>query len=586
MSEDDDDDVHVVNFDRKLFDNKNKPDLDAPPFIKEYGPILDAIIADISRDELLNNIDPLARIEAFAFNNRFTAESVVVKFILKYSAFNKLAKTYLLDEEWTKWRSLVRAKAQTLLPDKRVIEPQAGVIAELNEKYAIIGGKIAKLSKITARLEFVSKEDFSMKYENRFTRDVNEKIITIDKLWRTSAQRNEYENWTFDTANKHDENTYNIWKGFYTKPIKGEGCNMYLDYMYEVLANRNDAFHKYQLGWLADLFQRPWEKPGVIIVYQTEEEGTGKSFHGERIGELIDGPIRERGESCSFLTISNSSDITEGFNNHLATALLILCEEAFFAGSPKEASRIKQLATGQTEFIKTKYASAKGIASNLRLMFVGNASHIVHASRSARRLAVSNCSASHLNDHPYFGSLQTTWNKGMRAALMYYFMDYNLDGFDVRLTPKTRALLDQKKESFKPEEAFWCNCLELGQLPYDHTSNGNFYGGSAPEFHVIKRKLYFKFCRSLNRRGNIRDRGRESSFGIKFKQFFPEGNSIVRDDFSGRIKSMLCEHDYNNIPHHIIPSLTVARQKFDLYMGQEGDWDDREEWIEEPFDSD
>src|SRR5262249_2942997 len=56
-------------------------------------------------------------------------------------------------------------------------------------------------------------------------------------------------------------------------------------------------------------------------------------------------------------------------------------------------------------------------------------------------------------------------NNGGREALLHHLLTYDLSTVNLRETPKTAALVEQKVASFTPEEDWWHDVLQRGELP-------------------------------------------------------------------------------------------------------------------------
>ena len=56
-------------------------------------------------------------------------------------------------------------------------------------------------------------------------------------------------------------------------------------------------------------------------------------------------------------------------------------------------------------------------------------------------------------------------NNGGREALLHYLLNFDLSQVNLRVIPKTAALLDQQIKSMTPEQAWWLQMLMKGLLP-------------------------------------------------------------------------------------------------------------------------
>jgi hypothetical protein len=71
-----------------------------------------------------------------------------------------------------------------------------------------------------------------------------------------------------------------------------------------------------------------------------------------------------------------------------------------------------------------------------------------------------------MQDHGYFRAIVDQLNSGGREALLHHLLNFDLSTVNLRVVPKTMALLEQKLESLRPEEKWWLDTLMRGELPW------------------------------------------------------------------------------------------------------------------------
>jgi len=52
---------------------------------------------------------------------------------------------------------------------------------------------------------------------------------------------------------------YNMWKGFAVEPSRETSCDLFLDHLYTIVCNRDDAAYTYLLDWMAFNVETPWK---------------------------------------------------------------------------------------------------------------------------------------------------------------------------------------------------------------------------------------------------------------------------------------------------------------------------------------
>jgi len=311
--------------------------------------------------------------------------------------------------------------------------------------------------------------------------------------------------------------TYNLWKGFATKPIKGN-CVLFLDHVKNVMCNRDQLLYEHVMAFFAQVIQDPGNIMGTALVFRSTEEGTGKSWMVKRIGELLDGPPRADRFAALYFSSSNPKRIYGNFNDPLATALLVHSEEAVPASHHGYENDQNELITGSFLRINAKYLNLRSIVNYVRLVITGNSDWIVPTSIYARRYTVSDVNEEYRNDNAYFGALDYEWNHGGKEALMYELAHYPWPNYNLRLRHNTGALMTQKIASLSEKGEYvldwWFHFCAKGEAPYSkresdgsiRVSNNDLY----VNYSIYARKM--KHAKVLS----------EDSFGTKLRDLVPK----------------------------------------------------------------
>jgi energy-coupling factor transporter ATP-binding protein EcfA2 len=157
------------------------------------------------------------------------------------------------------------------------------------------------------------------------------------------------------------------------------------------------------MTWLAQLFQRPDSKPGSTVVI-TGEKGTGKSTLFDYVNQLL---------GRHGITVSQRKQIVGQFNGHLATTLLMVCEEAFWAADPQAEGVLKDMITNKSVLIEKKGYDPIQSMNYTRLALISNSEWVVPASlKDERRFFVLRCSNARQGDLDFFGASASRWRRG------------------------------------------------------------------------------------------------------------------------------------------------------------------------------
>src|SRR5690606_14871876 len=138
----------------------------------------------------------------------------------------------------------------------------------------------------------------------------------------------------FDPRNiGHNNNTYNLWKGFTKQPIQGD-ASKYWTHVKEVICNNDEASYKYLRQWLGCVLQYPDVVHTAIVLCGSQ--GTGKNSSVEPIGLLL---------GSHYAPLSSITELISNFNYHLKNAVLIHANEALWGGHKKDIGTVKAMIT-------------------------------------------------------------------------------------------------------------------------------------------------------------------------------------------------------------------------------------------------
>lgn len=242
---------------------------------------------------------------------------------------------------------------------------------------------------------------------------------------------------SLDTVIEQDNGAYvNQWRGFKVAPAAEateDEVRPFLDYVTEVVANRDEAAANWVLDWCADILQDPAKKPGTSLVL-VGLPGAGKTFLGECILGAIIGPTHY-GQTNSI------TSLTERFNQLVDNKLLLQCDEALHSYQRDTAARLKALVTDQTMRIEPKFVNPYVKPNHMRFVFTSNeetAALFIDATPAERRFTVLNVSGVRSSDGDYWQKLRS-WTAENLAKIARYLMDRKYDKTSVRRPYATEA---------------------------------------------------------------------------------------------------------------------------------------------------
>lgn len=329
-----------------------------------------------------------------------------------------------------------------------------------------------------------------------------DKRIQVSKLWVESQDRRQYDGIVFDPSMTSPPSHYNLWRGFAVKPDPAKGnCQRFLEHIAENVCRGDETLFSWVIGWFAALFQWPTEKLGTALVLRGGQ-GTGKTIVGRMIGSLLGG---------HYALVADSRYIVGRFNSHLANCLLLQLDEATWGGDHAAAGKLKDLITGDWQYIEYKGKEPMRVKNYVRLLVTGNNNWLVPAGVDERRFAVLDVGEARQQNHEYFQAIEDEMNAGGREALLHYLLHLDLSDIPLRSIPQTGALLEQKVSTLAPEHQWWLDIIGRGQLPGDEAGTGE------TECH----KLFHNYLGLMKDLG-VNRRQSETGFGYALRRVAPD----------------------------------------------------------------
>ncbi len=461
-------------------------------------------------------------------------------------------------------RQIERAREEAIDP----------MLRELNEKHAVIGDISGKCRIVSETfdptlsrysLSYQTFEDFCHRYGNRMKEcsSGDGKVISIPmgKWWTLHPNRRQYDRVVF-APGREIPGSYNLWKGFSCDARPGK-CEKYLLHVRDVICSGDEAVYRYLIGWMAHAVQHP-DQQGHVAIVMRGKRGTGKSVFATCFGQLF---------GRHFMPVTNSEHLVGKFNDHLRDCVVLFGDEAFYAGDKKHEGLLKTMITEETIVAESKGVNA-GLARNyIHLLLASNDDWVIPAGTDERRYLMLDVLPTRLQDLPYFREIKREYENGGKEALLHFLMNYDLTDFDPRSVPKTDALQEQKQHSFTPEQEWWFNKLERGEV---------FEGEGWPQY-VVCTHLAHNFT-SYIKLWSSSSRSNSSKLGRFMSQVIPDGMSARGQlggkhdvvDVDGTVKSVDRPRIYS------LPNLERCREHFvDKFIGGSFRWPDRGKMVKD-----
>ena len=471
-------------------------------------------------------------------------------------------------------RTTISQRSEDPQIDTHESEPLPDWVIEMNEKHGVVveAGKTTVLNikdwdpiqerHVLTRTTF---QDFKNKYCNRLVTtglksSGEPRVEAKGHAWLKHPHRQDFEGVVFAPKNDVPAGYFNMWRGFAVDPVAGDWSLMQ-EHLLQNIARNNQKHYDYLLRWMAFGVQYPDQVPEVAIVVRGGR-GTGKGLFAREYGGLF-------GEA--FFHVSNSQHVTGTFNAHLQNCVVVFFDEAIWAGNKPGESVLKQLITEPLIAIEAKYRNPVMVKNHLHVLLCGNASWLVPSGVDERRFFVLDVSDSKQQDHGYFKKINQQMRHGGRSAMLHDLLNFDLGSWHPREAPKTRALLEQKRHSFNPREAWWYECLWEGRMAGAEEASG------WPKDHlrVAKEHAYQSYLSHAKSASTSNHRGTQTQIGMFLSKVMgssyprPCTVEITRTKEAG-------PNNYMSVPAIVsgyeLPPLSECRRRWERMMDQEEDW--------------
>ncbi len=368
-------------------------------------------------------------------------------------------------------------------------------------------------------------------------------------VWIESHKRKEYRCAVFNPdLNAVAPDELNLFTGFAYEPKQGDWSLMKAHIRDNICQGDKELF-RWVMGYMAQMFQRPWEKVGVAVALRGPK-GIGKSTLTKWLLKIV-------GKRHGFKA-SQSQQCTGKFNAHLGINILLVASEAFFAGDPQVKGPLKDLISEDTQAIEAKGVDVRFDISCTHLWLDTNEDHAVPAEDGERRFFVLDVGKGQMMNTGYFAAINKQMENGGAEAMLYDLLHYDYSSLDLRNPPMTDALRDQITTGLKPQFQWLRDFLSDGELPFDDARDRGVIE-IGPEGGMIARDdVFASFAAYLKAARVYRAPSRES-LGKLLTGHFPD-LTTHKEQVGGR-----------EIRYYVFPPLATMRSQFlDKHPGVHG----------------
>jgi Family of unknown function (DUF5906) len=277
------------------------------------------------------------------------------------------------------------------------------------------------------------------------------KPVPIASLWLGSAIKRIHRGMVLHPEGREsDGDLYegqglNLWKGFLAPTYKESVDDFAREGVAFLLAHQLKVFHvgdkityDWEIDYQAHTIQMPWEKPQGNVVRWDKEGGSGKSVWAKFWSRKVIGKKHA-------ITVQGEKQLTNGFNAHMADALVVIGNEITWGGK-QSARDILWGETGEDVRLKTlKGVDSFEVPNFSRYWLHANSERAVAVSRGDRRWLICGCVAPFKDEkspesRAYFNKL-AKYCKSRAVAKAYFelLMVRDIENFDPHQTPMSKA---------------------------------------------------------------------------------------------------------------------------------------------------
>lgn len=436
---------------------------------------------------------------------------------------------------------------------------------ELNKRHAVLFNQAGNVIILTEeeedgkrQIRYSTRHDFSLLYPHQVQVGITPAgkpiVKSLAEAWVTHPKRRFYRGIELAPNGRSNEGYYNLWQGFSVEPKPGD-WSLFRQHI-GLLADGNEDYVRYILAWMSETVKHPERPIGIALAFKGGQ-GVGKSTFARWFGELF---------GAHFLHLDSEHRLLGQFNAHLHNTILVLADEAVWAGGKQGLGALKRMITEQTLAIERKGIDVINVKNMLHMIVASNEDWFVPTGFDNRRFAIFKVSDARQNQHKFFGAVQDQLMKqGGLGALLYDLLNMP-DDVNLRDIPNTDELQEQKKHSMSPRQAWWYEQLQSGTL---WETAEQVYEGC---WQIDPEPLYAAYVTAM-RMGDVRS---NPGFMGAVGRFM---RTVLPSPFPEQAQ-------HGGKRYWLLPSLAESRKHFDQIMRSTDAWptdNDLKPGVEVPF---
>ena len=281
------------------------------------------------------------------------------------------------------------------------------------------------------------------------------------RKWIQDETRRSYEMLDFiPDKNYKNDRIYNTFKGFdYDDYDRGYNKKEWVIEFFKkhllLLVDNDQKAMQYVLNFIAHIFQKPYELPGICLLFRSIE-GMGKDGMLEIIQKLL-------GKEYVAGT-ENLNEVFGDFNGILKHKLILQLNETDSRQGFAFKDNLKDQITKTQVRINEKNMKPYIIKNYARIFIFTNNMNPIDISQSDRRYCVFQASSNKPNTE-YFNKLYSILdNNDALYTLFEYLSTIDISNFNIRDRPITKAYTEMKERNIHPFNQFLHNIVVKQQM--------------------------------------------------------------------------------------------------------------------------
>jgi len=296
------------------------------------------------------------------------------------------------------------------------------------------------------QIRYTSRADFGLLYPQPVQVGVTSAgkpiFKSLGEAWVTHPKRRFYRGIELAPNGHTNEGYYNLWQGFSVEPKQGD-WSLFKQHI-QLLAEGVEPHVKYIHSWMSETVKHPERPIGIALAFKGLQ-GTGKSTFATFFGKLF---------GQHFLHLDSEHRLLGQFNSHLHNTILVLADEAVWAGGKQGLGALKRMITETTLAIERKGVDVINAKNMLHMIVASNEDWFVPTGFDNRRFAIFKVSDARRNQYKFFGAVaEQLFQQGGLAAMLYDLLEMQ-SPINLRDIPDTDELEEQKKHNMNPRQAW------------------------------------------------------------------------------------------------------------------------------------